>query len=282
MAELLKGAPVTASLGEKIRERVSLLLDRGITPTLATVRVGDNDGDIYYERAASKRCGSLGIEMRSLTFPNDVSESALLEAIEQLNQDDSVHGVLIFRPLPKHINDSTVCAALSPDKDVDGITDGSMAGVFTGSGRGFCPCTAQACTEILDYYGIDCTGKRAVVLGRSLVIGKPVSQLLLAKNATVTVCHTRTRDLSQETRRAEIIVAAVGHARSLGPEDVSPGQVIVDVGTNTGEDGKMCGDVDTALVEPVVGAITPVPGGVGSVHHLHPGAPRSRSCRKSE
>ena len=265
MAELLKGAPVAAAMSERIRERVSLLLDRGITPTLATVRVGENDGDIYYERSAGKRCASLGIEMCSMTFPEDVSEDVLLETIDQLNQDESIHGVLIFRPLPKHISDDNVRAALSPDKDVDGITDGSMAGVFTGSGRGFCPCTAQACTEILDHYGIDCTGKRAVVMGRSLVIGKPVSQLLLSKNATVTVCHTRTRDLGEETRRADIIVAAVGHAHSLGPEHVAPGQVIIDVGINTGEDGNMCGDVDTALVEPIVSAITPVPGGVGSV-----------------
>ena len=265
MAELLKGAPVAAAMSERIRERVSRLANRGIIPTLATVRVGDNDGDIYYERSAAKRCASVGIEMRSITLPGDVSEDKLLETIRALNEDKSVHGVLIFRPLPRHIDDGKIRAALAPEKDVDGITDGSLAGVFTGSNTGFCPCTAQSCIEILDHYGIDCTGKKAVVLGRSLVIGKPVSQLLLSKNATVTVCHTRTKNLASETRGADIIVAAVGHAHSLGPQHVSPGQVVIDVGINTGEDGKMCGDADTELIEPIVQAVTPVPGGVGSV-----------------
>lgn len=265
MAQLLKGAPVASEICEKVQDRVSLLRDRGVVPTLATVRVGENDGDIYYERSALKRCGSLGIETESIVFPENVEESELLDTIHRLNNDSRIHGVLIFRPLPKHIDDQRVRDALSPEKDIDGITDGSLAGVFTGSGRGFCPCTAQSCMEILRYYKIDCTGMRAVVLGRSLVIGKPVSQLLLANNATVTVCHTRTQDISSETRRADIIVAAVGHAHAIGVDHVSPGQIIIDVGTNTGEDGKMCGDADTSLIEPIVHAITPVPGGVGSV-----------------
>lgn len=265
MAELLRGAPVSAAINERTRTRVQALKERGILPSLAIVRVGENDADIYYERSAMKRCADLGVEVRRVLYPGNVTEAELLAGIRQLNEDRSVHGVLIFRPLPKQIRDDAVCAALSPEKDVDGITDGSLAGVFTGSGRGFCPCTAQSCVEILDHYGIDCTGKRAVVLGRSLVIGKPVSQLLLARNATVTVCHTRTRCLSEETRRADILIAAAGHINTVTREHVSPGQILVDVGVNTNAEGKMVGDVDFQAVEPVVACITPTPGGVGAV-----------------
>lgn len=265
MAELLKGAPVAAAINERTKARAAALCARGVVPTLALVRVGENDADVYYERGAIKRCASLGVAAKSVVLPENTSEDKLLKVIDELNRDENVHGVLIFRPLPRHISDGKVCAALSPEKDVDGITDGSLAGVFTGSGRGFCPCTAQSCAEILDYYGVDCTGKRAVVMGRSLVIGKPVSQLLLARNATVTVCHTRTRGLPAETKRADIIVAAVGHLNALTAEHVSPGQIIVDVGINTNADGKMVGDVSFETVEPVVASITPVPGGVGSV-----------------
>lgn len=265
MAQLLKGAPVAAAINEKTKARVLALRQRGVIPTLALVRVGENDADIYYERGAIKRCAALDIETLHVTLPADISESELLSKIDELNRLSSVHGVLIFRPLPKTISDAAVCAALDPNKDVDGITDGSLAGVFTGSGRGFCPCTAQSCAEILDFYGVDCAGKRAAVLGRSLVIGKPVSQLLLARNATVTVCHTKTRDLASETKRADIVVAAVGHLNALTADMVSPGQIIVDVGINTDENGKMAGDVDFSAVEPIVSAVTPVPGGVGSV-----------------
>ncbi len=265
MAELLKGAPAAAALNEKTRVKAQALRAQGIVPTLALVRVGENDADIYYERGAIKRCAGLGVEAKRVVLPENVTEKELLALIHRLNSDKSVHGVLIFRPLPGHISDSAVRGALDPEKDVDGITDGSLAGVFTGSGRGFCPCTAQSCAEILDYYGVDCAGKRATVLGRSLVIGKPVSQLLLARNATVTVCHTKTRALEEETRRADILIAAVGHAKALTREHVSPGQIVIDVGINTDENGKMTGDADFAAVEPIVAAITPVPGGVGSV-----------------
>ncbi len=265
MAQLLKGAPVAAAISERTRSRAGALRERGIEPTLVLLRVGENNADIYYERGAVKRCAAVGVGVRRVVLPEDVSEGELLKVIDGLNRDSGVHGVLIFRPLPRHISDARVRDALSPEKDVDGITDGSLAGVFTGGGRGFCPCTAQSCAEILDFYGVDCTGRRAVVMGRSLVIGKPVSQLLLARNATVTVCHTRTRDLPEETRRADIIVAAVGHLNALGAEHVSPGQIVIDVGINTSPDGKMAGDADFGAVEPIVSAITPVPGGVGSV-----------------
>ena len=265
MAEILKGAPAAAAINHRTQERVLALQARGIQPTLALLRVGENDADLYYERGAVKRCQALGIRTVQAVFPAGAGEKEVLDRLAELNADPAVHGILVFRPLPPQISDAAVRDALSPEKDVDGITDGSLAGVFTGSGRGFCPCTAQSCVELLDYYGIDCTGKRAVVLGRSLVIGKPVSQLLLARNATVTVCHTRTRDTAAETRRADIIIAAAGHLHTLTAGMVSPGQVVVDVGINTDSDGKMAGDADFADVSAQVAAITPVPGGVGSM-----------------
>ncbi len=262
---LLKGAPVAAAINEKTRARVEALKAGGVLPVLAILRVGENEADMSYEKGAVKRCSSLGIGVKNVLLPADVSEAELLSKVDELNRDGAVHGVLILRPLPRHIDDARVRDALSPAKDVDGITEGSLAGVFTGSGRGFCPCTAESCVRILDHYGIDCAGLRAVVLGRSLVIGKPVSQLLLRKNATVTVCHTRTRDLSSETRRADLIVAAVGRAGTLTAEHVSPGQIVIDVGVNVGADGKLRGDADFSAIEPIVGSITPVPGGVGAV-----------------
>jgi methylenetetrahydrofolate dehydrogenase (NADP+)/methenyltetrahydrofolate cyclohydrolase len=265
MAEILKGAPAAKALSEKVKAKVLELRDSGIIPKLALVRVGENDGDVYYERNAIKRCAGVGIETESIVFSENVTENDFIAEIERLNSDDSVSGILIFRPLPKHISDSRVRETLSPDKDIDGITDGSLAGIFTGSGRGFCPCTAEACMVILDHYNIPISGKKACVVGRSLVIGKPVSQLLLAKNATVTICHTKTENLPDETKSADIIIAAAGHRGTIKPENVKPGQTVIDVGINTDENGNMCGDVDFLPVEAIVGAITPVPGGVGAV-----------------
>lgn len=264
MATLLKGAAVADAINERSKTDIPALAERGITPTLAMVRVGSRGDDIAYENGASKRCDKVGVKVKSIVLPEDVTQSGLLETIEDLNRDRLVHGVLIFMPLPKHLDGEAVRRALLPEKDVDGITSGSLAGVFTGSGEGFAPCTAQACIEILDYYGVNCRGKRAVVVGRSLVVGKPAAMLLMAKNATVTTCHTKTVDMPSITKNAEILIAAAGKANALGAEYLSRGQTVIDVGINF-IDGKMCGDVDFAAAEPVVGAITPVPGGVGTV-----------------
>ncbi|MEG0036014.1 MAG: bifunctional 5,10-methylenetetrahydrofolate dehydrogenase/5,10-methenyltetrahydrofolate cyclohydrolase [Oscillospiraceae bacterium] len=264
MSELLKGAPVAAAINERSQAALRRLLEIGITPTLALVRVGEREDDIAYENGAVKRCEKVGVAVSHIVLPENVSQAALLAKIEELNADESVHGVLIFMPLPKHLDGEAVRRALSPEKDVDGITSGSLAGVFTGSGEGFAPCTAQACIEILDHYGIDCKGKRAVVIGRSLVVGKPVSMLLMAKNATVTICHTKTLDLPSVTREADILIAAAGKANAVGADCLSAKQLVIDVGINFA-DGKMCGDVDFAAAESVVAAITPVPGGVGTV-----------------
>ncbi len=264
MAIELKGAPVAAAINERSKMELSALLERGVTPTLAIVRIGEREDDLAYENGAVKRCEKVGVAVRSLALPESTTQDELLNIITKLNDDSSVHGVLILMPLPKHFDAEAVRRALSPDKDVDGITDGSLAGVFTGTGEGFAPCTAQACIEILDHYKIDCKGKRAVVIGRSLVVGKPVSMLLLNKNATVTICHTRTVDMPSVTKNAEILIAAAGKAKAVSAEYLCENQIVIDVGINF-LDGEMCGDVDYDAALPLVSAITPVPGGVGTV-----------------
>lgn len=265
MAELLKGAAVVTALNEKMMAEIATLKSKGISPTLAILRVGERDDDISYEKGAMKRCDTVGVAVKNVVLPADVTQEELMANVNALNNDNNVHGVLIFRPLPKHLDEEAVRNALKPEKDIDGITDGSLAGVFTGNGRGFAPCTAQACMEILDYYKVDCKGKRAVVIGRSLVVGKPAAIMLMGKNATVTVCHTRTVDMPAVARTAEILIVAAGKANAVTKEYLAPGQIVVDVGINMTEDGKLCGDVKFDDAEPIVGAITPVPGGVGTV-----------------
>ena len=262
MAKQLLGKEVNAALNERIKAKVAELGEKGVKPTLGIIRVGENESDISYERGATKRCETLGVACEKFLLPADVSQEELLKVIDQVNKNDAIHGVLLFRPLPKHLDQNLIENALDPAKDVDCMTDGSMSGVFTGKAVGFPPCTPQACMEILDHYGIDCTGKKAVVIGRSLVVGKPAAMMLIKKNATVTVCHTRTVDMPSVTREADILLVAAGRAGVVGAEYVKPGQVVIDVGINVNAEGKLCGDV---AVEPIVEAITPVPGGVGSV-----------------
>lgn len=265
MAEHWKGAPVAQALTERLIVKANQLKVQGIVPTLAIVRVGERPEDLSYERGALKRCEKVGIRVRQFTLPEESSHGDLMAVIEQINADREIHGCLLFRPLPPQIDEAAICAALDPAKDVDGITAGSLASVFTGGGAGYPPCTAQACMEILNYYGCDLTGKRAVVVGRSLVVGKPLSMLLLGKNATVTLCHTRTADLAAECRRAEVLIAAAGRANMIGRDHLAPGQLVLDVGINVDENGNLVGDVDFAAADEIVGAVTPVPGGVGAV-----------------
>ena len=265
MARQLLGKEVTAALNERIKADVATLNAKGVKPTLGIIRVGERPDDLSYERGATKRCETLGVEYKKYLLPADVSQEELLKVIDEVNKDENIHGVLMFRPLPKHIDQTLVENALCAEKDVDCQTDASLGGVFTGKKVGFPPCTPQACMEILDHYGIDCTGKKAVVIGRSLVVGKPAEMMLIKKNATVTVCHTRTVDMPSVTREADILVVAAGRAGVVGADYVAPGQIVIDVGINVNEEGKLCGDVDYAAVEPIVDAITPVPGGVGSV-----------------
>ena len=265
MADILDGKRVAAALDEKLRGEVARLGDENITPTLAIVRVGERGDDIAYEKGAIKRCEAIGIAAEHFVLPRDATQRELLDVIEDINNNDAVHGCLLFRPLPKHLDDDAARNALSPLKDVDGITNGSLAGVFAGTGTGFPPCTAQACMEILDYYGFELKGKRVAVIGRSLVVGKPVAMMLMGRHATVTICHTRTVDMPAVCRSAEILIAAAGRAGVVDKDFFSPGQVVIDVGINVDENGRMCGDADFSAAEPIVRAITPVPGGVGTV-----------------
>ena len=265
MALLLKGGEAAAAMNEKTAARVAALTAAGVVPTLAVVRMGAREDDLSYERGVMNRCAKLGIQVKHCLLEADASQDQLLEVIRDINQDSSIHGCLLFRPLPAQINDKAVREALAPEKDVDGITDASLAGVFTGSGVGYAPCTAQACVEILDHYGIPLEGKRVTVVGRSLVVGKPAAMLLDRKNATVTICNSRTRNLPELCRQADVLVVAMGKRGAIGGDCVAPGQVVVDVGIHTDENGKLCGDVRFAEAEPVAAAITPMPGGVGAM-----------------
>ncbi len=267
MAELLLGLPVAKAINERLLPRVEALRAAGAAPRLAIVRVGAREDDLSYERGALKRCSSLGIEaeVHEIDAASATTET-LIEAIERLNGRADVHGVLMFRPLPRGIDEAAVCDALDPAKDVDCLTRGSLYGVLANKPCGFAPCTAEAVIELLDHYGVELDGANVCVVGRSLVIGKPVSLMLQARNATVTMCHTHTRDLAAACRAADVVVAAAGHARTIGAEAVRAGQVIVDVGINwDAAAGKLVGDVDFESVEPEVAAVTPVPRGVGSV-----------------
>ena len=265
MAKRLLGKEVTAALNERIKADAEALKAKGVNPTLCIIRVGENESDISYERGATTPCETLGVACEKILLPEDVSQEELLATIDKVNKNDQIHGVLLFRPLPKHLDQSVIENALDPAKDVDCMTDGSMSGVFTGKNVGFPPCTPQACMEILDHYGIDCTGKKAVVVGRSLVVGKPAAMMLIKKNATVTVCHTRTVDMPSVVREADIVIVAAGRAGVVDDTYLRAGQVVIDVGINVNAEGKLCGDVDFEKAEPIVEAITPVPGGVGSV-----------------
>lgn len=265
MAEILKGAPVAAALSEELIARAEKLKQAGTVPTLAILRLGERPDDISYETGAMKRCDKIGIAVKHFLLPENCTKERLLDTIREINADGSIHGCLMFRPLPDKDMEAAACALLAPEKDVDCMTSGSLASVFTGKGAGYPPCTAQACIELLDHYGVSLTGRRVAVIGRSLVIGKPVAMMLQQRNATVTMCHTRTVDMPGVCREAEIIIAAAGKAGVVDRTFAAPGQVLVDVGINVDENGKLCGDVKFDEVEPVAAAITPVPGGVGAV-----------------
>ncbi len=276
MAKLLLGKEVTDALNENLRARVEALKDKGVVAAIAIIRCGEDPSDLSYERGVEKRAADIGVEVKKYLLPREVSKEDLLATIDEVNGDDAVHGVLMFRPLPKHLRADTteICNRLCPEKDVDSMTHLSCAGVFEGQKvLGFAPCTPEACMEILDFYGIDCCGKNVAVIGRSLVVGKPVAMMLMAKNATVTVCHTKTPNTAEICQKADIIVSSAGVLNSLTADFVRPGQVVIDVSINwddnkvnaKGGKGAIAGDADFAAVEPVVEAITPVPGGVGSV-----------------
>ena len=261
----LKGKPVSDSIVESILPRVESLRERSVTPTLAVIRVGAREDNLAYERGLKKRFESAGCAVVIKALPEDITQDGLDCAVKEADNDHGIDGILVFRPLPGNLTDKNIVSSISALKDVDGMGRANMAGIFEGSCEGHFPCTAAAVIELLKFYGIDITGKNITVVGRSLVIGKPVSMLLLKENATVKICHTRTKDLKAECRWADIVIACAGKARMLGKDYFREGQTVVDVGMNVDGEGKLCGDVDYEEVSSIVDAITPVPGGVGSV-----------------
>ena len=274
MAKRLLGKEVNEALVAALQTRTAALREKGVVPTLGIIRLGENPSDLSYEKGATKRAEEVGVAVKNYILPESATKEEVLAVIDQVNADDSVHGVLMFRPLPKHLkaDQDEICNRLAPCKDVDSMTHMSNAGVFEGQDLGYAPCTPAACMEILDHYGIDCKGKNAVVIGRSLVVGKPAAMMLMAKNATVTVCHTRTVNTAEICRNADIIVTAAGVLNSLTKDFVREGQIVIDVSMNWNPEkitskgkGGMSGDCVFDEVEPIVEAITPVPGGVGAV-----------------
>lgn len=264
MAELLKGAPAAKAIIEDLIPRVEKLTAAGVVPTLAIVRLGEEGSQLSYQRNATRKCESIGARVLSFDLPESSSQEELLALIESINTRRDIHGCLILRPLPGHIDERAVCEALAPEKDLDCATALSLAAVFSGRGAGYPPCTAQACLEMLDHYRVDVAGKHVVVVGRSLVVGRPVSLLLQARNATVTMCHSRSVGLPELCRRADVLVVAAGKAGLIGAEHLSPGQTVIDVGINAVGD-RLCGDVRFEEAEGIVAAVSPVPGGVGAV-----------------
>ena len=266
MAKLLKGKDVVENLNGKLSKKVNELKTKGINPTLAILRVGEKADDLSYERGAIKRCQLVGVDVKVVALPIDVTEEEFFDTLDKLNNDITIHGILMFRPLPKHIDEAKARNMLSPAKDVDGSTDLSLAGVFTNTNLGFSPCTAEAAMEILKYYNIPLSGKKVAVIGRSLVIGRPIAMLLMHENATVTICHTKTVDVPGITKNADIVVVASGQMESVGADYLRENQTVIDVGISwNSEKNKLCGDVKFDEVEGIVDAITPVPGGVGGV-----------------
>lgn len=265
MPELLKGSNVAKALEEKVLREISALASAGIAPKLAIVRAGSRPDDLSYERTVQKKCLKLGVGCETFAFEADASNAAFIEGLRRIDADPGIHGILAFRPLPAQIDETAVRRALSPAKDIDCLTDANLAKVFRGDESGYAPCTARSVIEMLDHYRIGLEGKRVSIVGRSMVVGRPLAMMMLKRNATVTLCHSRTRDLAAECRRADIVVAAIGKPAFITRDFVSQGAVLIDVGINVGPDGGLSGDLDFADTQDLASAITPVPGGVGTV-----------------
>lgn len=261
----MKGSEVAAAMKKKLQEETLNLKERNIEPHLAIIRVGKRPDDLAYERGAKKRMETIGIKCTVFEFPEIIDQLTLEEEFEKINSNPSIHGILLFRPLPKHLDENPLIARINPLKDVDCMSLVNKAKVFSGDKSGYAPCTAEAVIELLDYYNIELTGKKVTVIGRSMVVGKPLSMLLLKKNATVTIGHSKTKSLTEACHEADIVVAAMGKAKALNENFIGEGAVVVDVGINLDNDGNLCGDVDFEKTVDKTSYITPVPGGVGSV-----------------
>lgn len=264
-ARILKGKPVADSMQAALSEKAHELRKKGIIPKLCIIRVGERSDDIAYETGAVKKMTATGIEVDRVILNASCTQEELEEVMREKNSDEEVHGILMLRPLPAHLDEKKITQMISPEKDVDCMNPATLAGIFEPSEGLKTPCTPQAVIEMLRYYDIEMTGKKVAVLGRSSVIGKPVALLLLNENATVTICHSKTADLRETVREADIVISAMGRAKMIDGSYIREGATLIDVGINTDEDGKLCGDADFESAEKVAGAISPVPGGVGSV-----------------
>ena len=262
--EELRGMPVVKHIAEEVSQRMAELAKKNIVPTLAVIRVGEREDDLSYERGLMKRFDSVQAKVVSKVLPVDVTEEKLIETLNECNEDDDIHGILLFRPLPKHLDEKKIVELVNPRKDVDCMCLTNIAHTFAQSGLGHEPCTPRAVMEMIDFYNIDLTGKKVVVVGRSMVVGKPLAMMLLKKNATVIMCHTKTADIKGECKSADIIIACAGVAKMIDETYVSEGAVLIDVGINV-LDGILCGDVNYNSIMDVAAKATPVPGGVGTV-----------------
>lgn len=264
-SQIIKGKPVADKITEDLKKEVKNLNEMGINPKLAIVRVGERADDLAYERGALKRCQNIGIETEVVELDENISQDEFIKAIHKLNEDDKVNGILTFRPLPKHLSEDEIKYEISPKKDIDCFNPINTAKIVENDKTGYPPCTPTAVIEILKHYDINLTGANIVVLGRSMVVGKPLSMLLLNENATVNICHSKTRNLPEIASQADILVAAVGRAKMVKKDYVKDGAIVIDVGVNVDDQGNLCGDVDMEDVLDKVSMITPVPGGVGAV-----------------
>ena len=262
MATILNGKQVAAEIRAELKTRAEALRKDGVVPCLAVLLAGDDPASKIYVRNKKRACEEIGIESRELLFPENVTEEELIAQIRALNEDPAVDAMLVQLPLPRHINEARVLAEIAPEKDADGFHVVNAGRLFTGQ-TSVLPCTPAGCMELLRRANVEFSGKHAVVVGRSNIVGKPMAMLLLNEHCTVTICHSRTRDLARFTRDADILVAAVGRPGMITGDMIKPGAAVIDVGINRLDNGKLMGDVDFESAEPVAGAITPVPGGVG-------------------
>lgn len=267
MAEVLKGKPVADAIKAELTQKVATLKGKGIIPKLGIIRVGARPDDLFYEGGAKKTCTAVGMDSEVFEYPEDIDQVSFEKAVVEVGAKKDINGILMFSPLPKTLDERKIRSLIPVEKDVDCLTIGGAAKVFTDDPTGFAPCTPTACMEMLHHYNIPIKGKKCVVVGRSLVVGKPMAMLLLREHGTVTICHSRTENLPEVCKDAQILIAAVGRAKMVKADFVKPGQIVIDVGINADPDnpGKYCGDVDFSSAEPIVEKISPVPAGVGSV-----------------
>ena len=265
MATLFKGKPVVESLREDLKQRIDVLKNRGICPTILILRVGEREDDISYEKGILKNCELIGLTGRRDVLSESITTEELVKQIKLANDDAAIHGIMLFRPLPKHLDEKLICSSINPAKDIDCMNPANLEKVFEGADEGFAPCTPEAVMAMLEHYRVPLEGTSVAVVGRSTVVGKPLSMLLLKKNATVTICHSRTRNLESVTAAADVAIAAVGRARFMDDSFFTEESIVIDVGINDDGNGSICGDVDFDKVSAKVKAVNPAIGGVGLI-----------------